>query len=256
VPPRAAERAAGAIQSSYGLGWHITDYRGHGIHEHGGAVDGFRARIILVPRKKLGLVVLTNLDNTEIIFAAGNSLLDHLLGLEAKDWNDFFTEEQRKAKKAEEERLSKKLRKVPGTKPKDLAWYVGTYSEPAYGTVTITQKDGALELKWSSFQLPLTHLHYDTFVTAAKDVRLPTALQSETAVFEMNEDGVIDTLRFLGRKFTRDTKRGERSEPRGCQSEFAIAASSCRTSVGARSPDRTPPQDWIRIFQKKSPPLR
>ena len=92
--------------------------------------------------------------------------------------------------------------------------YVGTYSEPAYGTVKITRKDGSLWLKWSSFQLPLTHLHYDTFLTPAKDLRLPTALRSEAAVFEMNEDGEIDTLRFLGRKFTRDKKQGELSEPR------------------------------------------
>jgi CubicO group peptidase (beta-lactamase class C family) len=204
VPLSAAERAAGATQASYGLGWHITEYRGQAIQEHGGAVDGFRARIILVPRKKLGLVVLTNLEDSEIVNAAGNALLDHLLDLKPKNWNAFFTEEHNKAKAVEEERRRNKLKRVPATKPKDLALYVGTYSEPAYGTVTITKKDGSLWLKWSSFQLRLTHLHYDTFVTPAKDVRLPTALRSEMAVFEMNEDGVIDTLRFLGRKFTRD----------------------------------------------------
>jgi len=199
-------RAAGAIQASYGLGWHIAKYRGHAIQEHGGAVDGFRARIILVPRKKLGLVVLTNLEDMGIVNAAGNNLLDHLLDLEPKDWSCFFTDEHNKAKAAETERLRKKLKRVPGTKPKDLAWYVGTYSEPAYGTLTITKKDGSLWLQWSRFHLRLTHLHYDTFITPAKDLRLPVALRSESAVFEMNEDGVIDTLRFLGRILTRDKK--------------------------------------------------
>ncbi len=43
VPLSAADRAAGAAQASYALGWHINEYRGHAIHEHGGAVDGFRA---------------------------------------------------------------------------------------------------------------------------------------------------------------------------------------------------------------------
>src|SRR5579884_3785220 len=38
VPLSAADHAAGAVQSSYALGWHIRDYRGHAIHEHGGAV--------------------------------------------------------------------------------------------------------------------------------------------------------------------------------------------------------------------------
>lgn len=206
VPLSAAERAAGATQASYGLGWHLTEYRGYAIHEHGGAVEGFRARIVLVPRKKLGLVVLTNLEDMEIVNAAGNNLLDHLLDLKPRDWNDFFTQEQRKAKKPEEERLGKKLLRVPGTKPKDLASYIGTYSEPAYGKVMIARNGGSLELKWSSFQLPLTRLHYDTFLTPAKGARLLAALRSEPAVFEMNEDGEINTLRFLGRKFTRNNK--------------------------------------------------
>jgi CubicO group peptidase (beta-lactamase class C family) len=207
VPLSAAERAAEATQASYALGWRLSDYRGHALHEHGGAVAGFRARLILVPRQKLGLVVLTNLEDMEIVQAAGNYLLDHLLGLEKKDWNTFFAEQHRKAKEAKEERLRKRLAaQVRGTKAKDLDLYVGTYSEPAYGTVTITRKGDALLLKWSSYRLPLTHFHYDTFLTPTKDLRFLLAeadLRAQPVVFEMNEDAVMSTLRFLGRKFVR-----------------------------------------------------
>jgi CubicO group peptidase (beta-lactamase class C family) len=203
VPLGAAEREAGATQASYALGWHISDYRGHAIHQHGGAVAGFRARIVLAPRKKLGLVVLTNLEDMGIVNAAGNNLLDYLLGLEKKDWNAFFTQEHDKAKAAKEERL-KKLKKVSGTKAKDLDLYVGAYSEPAYGTVKIEQKDGALCLKWSSFSLPLMHFHYDTFLTPEKDPRILEALRAQTVVFEMDENAEMTVLRFLGRKFARD----------------------------------------------------
>jgi len=205
VPLSPAQRAAGATQASYALGWHISDYRGHAIHEHGGAVAGFRARIILVPRKKLGLALLTNLEDMEIVQAAGNNLLDHLLGLEKKDWNDFFAKELRKAKEAEEQRLQKRLAgQVKRAKAKDLDLYVGSYSEPAYDTVTITRKGGALWLKWSSYEFPLTHFHYDMFLTPQKDLQLPAALRAETVVFEMNEDAEMSVLRFLDRKFTRD----------------------------------------------------
>ncbi len=177
VPLTATDRAAGATQASYGLGWHITDYRGHAIHQHGGAVDGFRARIILVPRKKLGLILLTNLEDTEIVNAAGNNLLDHLLGLEKKDWNNFFKGERQKVQAARKERLGKRPKRVHGTKPsRELDAYVGSYSEPAYGTVTISLKDDALVLNWSSFRLPLKHFHYDTFLTPPKDRRLPASL--------------------------------------------------------------------------------
>lgn len=210
VPLSAAERAAGATQASYALGWHISDYRGHAIHEHGGAVAGFRARVILVPRKKLGLALLTNLEDMGIVNATGNNLLDHLLGLEKKDWNPFFDEENKKAKASREAQLQRlKKRQVPSTKAKDLNLYVGSYSEPAYGTVTITRKDGSLWLKWSSYKLPLTHYRYDTFLTPTKDLQLLLAeadLRAETVVFEMNEDAEMAVLRFLGRKFTRDKR--------------------------------------------------
>jgi CubicO group peptidase (beta-lactamase class C family) len=200
----AAARAAGAIQVNYGLGWYISEYRGHGILEHGGAVDGFRARIVLVPGKKLGMVLLTNLEDMEIVNAADNNLLDHLLGLEKKDWNAFFKEERKKAETAREERLKKRPKRVSGAKPsRELEAYAGTYSEPAYGTVKITRNGDALVLNWSSFQLSLMHFHYDTFVTPPKDHRLPAAVAEEFAVFEMNEDAEYSALRFLGRKFTR-----------------------------------------------------
>ncbi len=201
----AAARAAGAIQVNYGLGWYIREYRGCGILEHGGAVDGFRARIVLVPKKKLGLVLLTNLEDMEIVNAAGNNLLDHLLGLEKKDWNDFFKKERTKAETARKERLKKRPNPVRGTKPsRELEAYAGTYHEPAYGTVTIIRDGDSLILKWSSFQFPLKHFHYDTFVTPPKDRRLPAAVADEFAVFEMNEDAEFAALRFLGRKFIRD----------------------------------------------------
>lgn len=204
TPLRDAERAAEATQASYALGWHITEYRGHAVHEHGGAVDGFRARIILVPRKKLGIVLLTNLDEKGIVEAAGNNLLDCLLGLGKKDWNAFFEKEEKRSKELEEERLDKRLKgRVLGTKAKDLDVYLGTYFEPAYGTVKITQKNDVLVLSWSRFEIPLRHFHFDTFITPAQDLQLPAALRAETAVFEMNEDAEMSVLRFLGRSFAR-----------------------------------------------------
>jgi CubicO group peptidase (beta-lactamase class C family) len=203
VPLNAADRAAEAIQASYGLGWHISEYRGQAVHQHGGAVDGFRARIVLVPRKKLGLVLLTNLEDMEIVNAAGNILLDYLLGLEKKDWHAFFLEERTKAQTARKER--RRIRPVPGAKlPGELEDYAGTYSEPAYGTVTIRTKGDSLILSWSSFELPLKHLHYCTFLPQPKNERATVDPLREPIVFDRNENAEVSTLHFLGRTFTRD----------------------------------------------------
>jgi CubicO group peptidase (beta-lactamase class C family) len=214
VPLDAAARAAGATQASYGLGWQIGEYRGHSLHAHTGAVDGFRARVMLVDRddskKRFGVVVLTNLEHMEIVLAVGNNLLDHLLGLEKKDWNAFLADEYKKA--AENQKL-KPRRPVPGAKwPGELEAYAGTYSEPAYGVVRISRNLDSLTMSWSSFQLRLNHLHYGTFVTPPRGDRLPDAIRDETVVFEMNEDGEVSVLRFLGRPFTRqaEKKRGKK----------------------------------------------
>lgn len=208
VPLSAAEREAGATQASYGLGWHITDYRGHAIHQHGGAVEGFRARIILVPQQKLGLALLTNLDDMEIVNAAGNNLLDHLLGLEKKDWNAFFDAERKKAQTTREERRKQQRRPVPGTKPsRELAAYTGTYHDPAYGTATVRFDGQSLVLSWSSYRLPLKYYHYETFLPDPKDKRGPADLLETPVVFELNADAEVSVLNFLGRPFRRTVER-------------------------------------------------
>lgn len=45
---------------AYGLGWSLSDYRGRKLVAHGGAIDGFRAVVGLVPEERLGVVVLSN----------------------------------------------------------------------------------------------------------------------------------------------------------------------------------------------------
>jgi hypothetical protein len=142
----------------------------------------------------------------EIVNAAGNNLLDHLLGLEKKDWNAFFTEEHKKTETARRDRLEKRRReRVRGTKPKrEYEAYAGTYCEPAYGTVKVRLDDEKLILKWSSFEFPLEHFHYETFLPQPRKERLPEALREATILFEMDEGPDITSLRFLGRTFRRE----------------------------------------------------
>ena len=56
-------------QMSYGLGWIVLDHRGHKLLAHGGALDGQRAQILLAPRSKLGIGVLSNLHQTPMNLA-------------------------------------------------------------------------------------------------------------------------------------------------------------------------------------------
>jgi len=49
--------------SSYGLGWRIERLGDEPILRHGGEVSNYRADMVLVPRHKLGVVVLANCNN-------------------------------------------------------------------------------------------------------------------------------------------------------------------------------------------------
>lgn len=61
---------------SYGMGWTIFDYRGQAVVGHGGAVRGFRSQVVLLPKKDIGFVILSNLGNTQMPEALGNNLID------------------------------------------------------------------------------------------------------------------------------------------------------------------------------------
>src|SRR4030095_12707336 len=45
---------------NYGLGWFLSDFRGRKLVEHGGAIDGMRSEVAMLPEEKLGVVILTN----------------------------------------------------------------------------------------------------------------------------------------------------------------------------------------------------
>lgn len=72
-------------EAHYATGWRIYDYMGHRLVFHGGAVQGFRGLIALLPEHDAGLVVLWNNES-----ATPSGLLptfvDRVLGLPAVDW--------------------------------------------------------------------------------------------------------------------------------------------------------------------------
>jgi CubicO group peptidase (beta-lactamase class C family) len=153
---------------SYGMGWLIQDYRGKLLVSHAGAIDGFRAQLMLLPKERLGIALLCNLDQSRINLALGNALIDLFLGLPKKDWNGHFQGVVKKEQAAARARVEHWLaRRKPNTKPSlELSAYAGAYSHPAYGTARLTVESGALVLRWSSFKCPLEHYQDDTFVAA------------------------------------------------------------------------------------------
>lgn len=154
---------------TYGLGWFVYDYHGYKVVDHGGAADGMRAMVALLPEKQVGLVVLTNLDWNLLPEALRNRIFDAYLGLPEQDWSSKLLEEHRDMvamDEAEEKRLEEA--RILGTEPSlPLERYSGTYENEIYGRVTVERGVDGLMLHFTpSLVAKLEHWHYDIFRAA------------------------------------------------------------------------------------------
>jgi CubicO group peptidase (beta-lactamase class C family) len=186
-------------QTSYGMGWSINHYRGEMLTMHAGVLSGFRALVTMALGKKLGLVVLANLNGTQLPEALTNSLLDEYLGLEkTRDWNAHMLATVKKGE--EKEALAKRERaaaRKKDTRPSlELGSYVARYEEPAYGEARVTLKDGKLLMEWARFSGVLEHWHYDTF-----QVRGTAALNEAMVTFRIGADGKVEGMRLFEQEF-------------------------------------------------------
>ena len=187
--------------AAYGLGWRIQDYRGYHMVSHGGAIDGFRAQVAMLPKEKFGLVILTNLGGNNLPEALRFSLCDALLGLSARDWNKLYLDTAAKQEVDAKKRLAdREEKRVKGTKPsRELAAYAGAYENTAYGTARVSVENGALVVDWERSHVPLSHFHFDTFQAA--DDNSPSA--NLQATFRLDAAGQPVSLLFLDQEFRR-----------------------------------------------------
>lgn len=187
-------------QMTYGMGWTMQDYRGQHIVSHGGAIDGFRATVTLLPKERLGIVVLANLGEENMPEALRWMLLDLLLGLPPRDWNQMLIDRGHKQEEAQEtaEKLIEEKRQKFTKPSKTLDHYTGTYEEPAYGRATVMLDDGKLRFAWSNFRGSFEHYHYDTF-------RVHAPRLDGLAQFGLNANGDVTSLEMLGVEFKKVT---------------------------------------------------
>lgn len=175
---------------SYALGWQVQDYRGHKVYQHGGATLGFRASILLIPEKNVGFVIMTNSEENGLAPSLQTELLDHYLGFPKRDWEKAFTAwlDDRNAEGLAAVRAAESKR-APSKPSLPLAGYVGTYADPWYGKITISEKDGGLYidfLQTPTMKGPLEHFAYDTFIS-----KFPGTTTTEPAYvsFALDADG-------------------------------------------------------------------
>jgi CubicO group peptidase (beta-lactamase class C family) len=175
---------------AYGLGWIISNYRGLKLVSHSGGIDGFVAEVALLPKQKVGLVVLTNNFNYGAM-AAFHAMLDFVQDLEPIDWNQRYIDlrarlvEMMKAAAAVSD-----TERTPDTKPSHaLESYAGEYSHPGYNSLVVECHDGKLTGTYNTIQFNLAHYHYDVFEADFGDI-----FGKIKMIFQMNAGGLIDRV--------------------------------------------------------------
>jgi CubicO group peptidase (beta-lactamase class C family) len=182
------------LQVSYAMAWVVQDYRGEKLVSHAGALDGIRAHLTLVPRRRLGVVVLANMQGTRMNLALSNAIVDHLLSAPQTDWNRLYLGlRDREAEKAAERAKAWRAQQVRGTTPSHaLSEYAGRYEHPAYGTAEVRIDKGVPVWRWQSFSGPLEHFHYETFIL--HDPTLPDT----PVLFKPGPTGEVGSMHVQG----------------------------------------------------------
>lgn len=146
----------------YSPGWGYYYYQGHRVLEKGGALDGVRAVLVLVPERQLGIAVLANLNLTLLPEAIRAYVLEQELGAASPTTQATILEQQ--------SHLDALLAPDPpptnpGPLSLPLAGYAGTYESDLYGRFVVSAAADRLDIAAGPSRYPgtLNHFSRDTF---------------------------------------------------------------------------------------------
>lgn len=165
VNPRAGADTAPAttLFSTYGMGWMIEDYHHQLMWQHGGNTDGMTTAVGMLPEKKLGVVVLSNMNGAQLPALLMHYIFDRQLGLPMQDLSaEAFARYAVQRKRADSlEALNR--RPEHAEPPVPLSAYVGTYADSLYGEATVSMTNGKLELARGTWRGPLEYWNGGNF---------------------------------------------------------------------------------------------
>ena len=166
---------------TYGLGWYVTDYRGHKMVFHPGQVNGFVAAVAYLPQLQIGGVILMNTYQTMLHAMLGYYIFDSLLGFDrdySHEMKTLVNQWRAGAEMQIEGMLSGHPEPVAPSIPNEKM--VGTFESPLFGNVNISLEDG--------------HLIYQYGETEVFDADLQ---QWQDLTYVVNYRNKINPLEFL-----------------------------------------------------------
>jgi CubicO group peptidase (beta-lactamase class C family) len=184
---------------AYGLGFQLRDYQGKLVAMHGGALQGFYSKVVMVPEAKLGIAILTNAESGRALDSLQYRLLDQYLGVpNPTDWIRLQAEAEEEAHSKELERLKKvsATRAAKSQPSLPLASYDGEYEDAWYGKATIARVGGKQVLTFTrtpDLTGELEHFQHDTFIVRWKERNFNA---DAYVTFSLNPDGSIERMKM------------------------------------------------------------
>jgi len=126
--------------AAYGMGFEIYDITGNNLQiRHTGGIDGMVSMVTMIPELHLGIIILTNQEETGAFISMTNSIKDGYLGIHGKD-----RLAENLAKATAVATAAPKLKRVGTSR-----LYTGVYRDKWLGKATITAIGNTLRLQVS-----------------------------------------------------------------------------------------------------------
>ena len=201
--------------SSYAMGWMVEDFRNQLSWQHGGNTLGMTAAVGMLPEKKVGVVVLSNMQGAALPMLLEEYVFDRELGAPMKDWSGEAYERSRNQRRRADSLQTVQLaaHAANAQPPIPLSAFTGTYADSLYGEMTVSVKEGHLELARADVHAPLEYWNVNNF----KWLLPITAPTGPTFIkFEITPENTVTGLYFgLGSDVTLLGRKGSGRGGRG-----------------------------------------
>ncbi len=148
----------------YALGWIVSHHKSYTMIWHNGDIQGSHSMLAFVPEANLGIVILSNLSQTDMPEAVAFRFFDLAFNLTETDYSAEYLEANKTKMATQEKNLRPPQHASPAL---SLENYVGKYTSDIYGSFEISLKDDKLSLVVQQSDKPsaiLKHWHRDIFL--------------------------------------------------------------------------------------------
>ncbi len=194
-PPPAPLALTRPNYQAYALGLFVRDYRGHQVITHTGGVLGGYSVVAILPEQHVAFAIMLNAEDGGTLMAMFYHLLDHYLDLPSSDWIGNYRQADELGLAAAQKVMQARQAKTHPESGPSLppTGYAGVFSDPWYGTATISHGADGLQLSMDrtpGMRGALEHVQYDTFRTHWSK----PGLEDAYVTFALRPDGSVDHM--------------------------------------------------------------